>query len=118
VGQVARVVLVGLPALTQDILRVHLESAGIRVTTALKEELAAIVNTAEADFVIAGRDELTPAEIRDLLQSQSRARALTVSGDGRETVLYELRPTQSALGGLSRSVLLQAIGDSTATRGE
>ena len=107
--QPARVVLVGLPALTQDILRTYIEPAGIEVVTTSTSRLDEIVSASRPDFIITDRDAITPHEMDDLLEPHAKIRVLTVSGDGTESVLHELRPTRTPLGGLTRNLLLSVI---------
>jgi len=107
--QPARVVLVGLRALTLDILRTYIEPSGIEVVTTSRSHLVEIVSASRPDFIITDRDAITPHEMDDLLESHAKVRVLTVSGDCTESVLHQLRPTRTPLGGLTRNLLLNVL---------
>jgi DNA-binding NarL/FixJ family response regulator len=61
------------------------------------------------DFVIVGSDAATDERVRSLVGAHLGFRALEVHSDGKESVLYELRPHRIALGEISSDTLLRAI---------
>jgi len=62
-----------------------------------------------ADFVIVGSDAAAAACVTSLVASQRSMRALELRGDGRESVLYELRPHRVPLGEISAETLVRTI---------
>jgi DNA-binding NarL/FixJ family response regulator len=72
-------------------------------------DLAETVERDEPDFVIVGADGAAEQRIRTLVDSGSGLRALQVHSDGKESVLYELRPHRVSLGEISSDTLLRAI---------
>lgn len=63
---------------------------------------------AHADVVISGGNSQSAA-VFDLLEERSRLKVLAVADDGRDTVLYELRPTRTQLGEVSPQTIVDAI---------
>src|SRR5205823_1611243 len=61
------------------------------------------------DFVIVGSDGADEERVRELVSSAPGVRALQVHSDGKESVLYELRPHRVSLGEISSDTLLRAI---------
>jgi DNA-binding NarL/FixJ family response regulator len=49
--------------------------------------------------------------VRQVLEELPRLKVLVVSGDGRDTALYELRPTRTPLGEVSPQTIVDAIRD-------
>ena len=64
----------------------------------------------EADVAILGGDEgVLPRHAHELLKVRPQLRVLAVVRGGREGSLYELRPRETPLGGLTSQVLLGAV---------
>ena len=63
----------------------------------------------DADFVIVGSDAAEQAAVRGLVATDLGVRAIELQSNGRESVLYELRPHRVQLGELSPEKLLQTI---------
>ena len=107
-----RIVLVDMPPLLREIVRetasrepdlevVREHEAGI--------DLRAAVERDDPDFLIVGSEEATEGAVASLVAGGRRLRALEVRSDGRESVLYELRPYRVRLGEISPDTLLQTI---------
>jgi DNA-binding NarL/FixJ family response regulator len=73
-------------------------------------ELDAIA-AAEADVVILGREE--PSFAARLLGARPNLKVLAVATDGRQAVLYELRPQRVDLGEISPQKLVAVIRETT-----
>ncbi len=107
----SRIVLVDLPRMLRDIVEqaVAGESDMCVVSAGGSESgLRAVVDETDADFVIAGRDQ-DLADVGDLLRERPRLRVLAVAGEGRESFLFELRPTRTPLGQVSPKTIVEAI---------
>ena len=63
----------------------------------------------DPDFIIVGEDAAVEQDVRALVGSGRGLRALEVQSDGRESVLYELRPHRISLGEISADTLVRAI---------
>lgn len=61
------------------------------------------------DFIIVGEDAAAEQDVRSLIAERRGLRALEVQSDGRESVLYELRPHRISLGEISADTLVRAI---------
>lgn len=72
------------------------------------ESLRDVVDQDEADFVIVGTDTASKT-VRSVVGAGCGIRALEVHSDGKESVLYELRPHRVSLGEISPDTLVQAI---------
>jgi DNA-binding NarL/FixJ family response regulator len=107
-----RIVLIDMPRLLREIVReaiadepdleVVAEHDGVVDAHAIERE--------GADFVIVGSEAAAGGEsVRSLVASRRRIRALEVHSDGRESVLYELRPYRIPLGEISSDTLLRTI---------
>ena len=107
-----RIVLVDLPPLLREIVRetiarepdldvVAEHDAGVDVRAAVERE--------DADFVIVGSDAVAGAAVSTLVAADRGVRALELRSDGRDSVLYELRPHRVALGEISPEALLHTI---------
>jgi DNA-binding NarL/FixJ family response regulator len=106
----SRIVLVDMPRILREIIE---QAVGgepdLELVQARSEPgLRAAVESSGADFVISGAD-YDFAEVARLLEERPRLRVLAVTGDGREGFLYELRPTRTALGEVSRQTIVNAI---------
>jgi hypothetical protein len=105
-----RIVLVGLPRLLSDlIVGLGAEERGSEVVTAEGSDLIAAAEARDADVVVTTAALAAPDAVAALLEARPRLRAIAVDGDGREGVVYELRPHRQELGELSRSTLLGAL---------
>jgi hypothetical protein len=67
------------------------------------------VEGGRADFVIVGSDASADAAVRSLVAGDLGVRAIELRADGRESVLYELRPHRVPLGEISPDTLLHTI---------
>jgi DNA-binding NarL/FixJ family response regulator len=107
----ARVVLLELPRLLQEIVeRAVGGQPDMEIVADLPtaRTLPAALAEARADVVISGAGH-DSAELSDLLEERSRLKVLAVSNDGRDAVLYELRPVRTPLGELSPRTIVEAI---------
>jgi chemotaxis response regulator CheB len=107
-----RIVLIDMSPLLREIVRETLapepdldvvgeHAAGVDVREA--------VERGGADFVIVGSDATAEAAVSSLVAAERGVRALELRADGREGILYELRPNRVALGEISPETLLQTI---------
>jgi DNA-binding NarL/FixJ family response regulator len=71
-------------------------------------DLSEAVEQDDPDFVIVGSDGADQS-IRPLVASGRGPRTLYLRSDGKESVLYELRPHRVSLGEISSDTLLRAI---------
>jgi DNA-binding NarL/FixJ family response regulator len=62
-----------------------------------------------AQFVIVGSEAAAAACVPSLVAEQPALRALELRADGRQSVLYELRPHRVPLGEISAETLLRTI---------
>jgi hypothetical protein len=108
-----RVVVIGLPELLAGIVRaLAAERPQLHLAAVLPAGMAleAAACDHDADVVIAmsrgaGQDR---AAMAALLQRRPRLRAIALGDDGRNAVVYELRPRLTALGDVSAPQLLEA----------
>jgi DNA-binding NarL/FixJ family response regulator len=116
-----RIVLVDMSPLLREIVRETLarepdldivseHEAGVDLRDAVERD--------DADFVIVGSDAGADAAVRSLFAADRGLRALELRSDGRESVLYELRPHRVALGEISPDKLLHTIREAPAWDGE
>ena len=105
-----RIVLIDMPPLLRDIVRNAIAGeAGLDVVSERAlAELQASVAEDDPDFVIAGSEAASQA-VRTLVRGRCRLRALEVHDDGKECILYELRPHREALGEISRQKLVETV---------
>jgi hypothetical protein len=106
-----RVAFADMPhMLTQIAAAVVDRQAEMRVVGVLdrRVSLSAAVARSGADVLIAG-DGTSEEEIRALLRERPGMRVLAVQGVGRESSLWEQRPTHAPAGELSPDNLLAAI---------
>jgi hypothetical protein len=107
-----QIVLVDMPQMLHDIVREKIEGApGMRVAVDLAdaEQLDGVVTRAHADVLIAGVEALDAGHVDRLLAESPRLTVLTIDREGRETVLYELRPHRRRLGEISPERLLDVV---------
>ena len=91
-----------------DVVAEH--DAGVDVRAAVERE--------EADFVIVGSDAVAAAAVSTLVAADRGVRALELRSDGRDSVLYELRPHRVPLGEISPEALLHTIRAAPTWMGE
>jgi hypothetical protein len=107
------VVLVDLPEVLNDIVVAALSrGAGVRIAALLRDagSLPAALAGQMADVaIVAGSADVLAEPVRELLCRRPRLRVLRIGGDGREAVLYELRPHGTPLGEMSPASLLAAV---------
>lgn len=73
-------------------------------------DLAELVHATRADVIVMGlNDTGLPAAGERLLAQHPRVRLLGVVADGRDAVLYELRPHRQSLGEVSPEALVSAV---------
>ena len=72
-------------------------------------DVRAAVELDDPDFIIVGGDAAADENVRSLVGAGRGLRALEVQSDGRESVLYELRPHRISLGEISSDTLVRAI---------
>jgi hypothetical protein len=104
-----RVLLVDLPTMQRQLIERVLSVEPDMVVMATPEGVPpkhALVE-ADADAVVLGIDD--PAVAEDLLASRPGVKVLTVVGDSRDLLLYELRPRREELGELTREKLVAAL---------
>lgn len=118
-----RVVLVGLPQLTRDLIaRILDKEPEIHVVGEVGETEGAVpvrrlIEEAAADIVIVGYD--APAlvtECHQLLDEQAPWRVLAVSSDGRDAHLYGVRPYAMAIDEFSLDSVLEIVRKSANSR--
>jgi DNA-binding NarL/FixJ family response regulator len=107
-----RIVLVDMPPLLREIVRETLAREPDLDVVAEYEagvDVRRAVDDADADFVIVGADATARASVASVVCGQRGTRAIEVRSDGRESVLYELRPHRVSLGEISPETLLRTI---------
>jgi hypothetical protein len=107
-----RLVLIDMSPLLREIVRetvarepdldvVAEHDADVDVRTAVEGD--------DVDFVIVGSEATARAGVRALVGAELGVRALELHSDGKESVLYELRPHRVPLGEISPETLLRTI---------
>jgi DNA-binding NarL/FixJ family response regulator len=107
-----RIVLIDMSPLLREIVRETLSrepDLDVVAEHAATVDIGEAVERGHADFVIVGEDARAAESVRALVASDRGLRALELHADGRESVLYELRPHRVALGELSPDALLRTI---------
>lgn len=106
-----RVVLTRLARMHGELLEQQLSDGDITVIQGAPGalRLVDVVELAQADFAIADAGRVQPDEIAEVLDRHPRLKVLSVSGTGRQALLYELRPHRVPIGDLSSGALLTAI---------
>jgi DNA-binding NarL/FixJ family response regulator len=108
------VILVNMPQMLRDIVREIVSSEQDLIIVDEFDDLEDASNTIWNDERCVVITSLRPPEqvaLEDLFGVRRRMRVLAVSEDGRETVLYELRPRARNLGEISPPTLVAAIRD-------
>jgi DNA-binding NarL/FixJ family response regulator len=106
-----RIVLVDMSPLSREIVRETLaREPDLDVVNEHEADvdLRAAVERDHPDFLIVGPDAADGA-VGSLVAERRGLRALELRSDGRESVLYELRPNRVALGEISPDTLLHTI---------
>ena len=107
-----RIVLIDMPPLLREIVRDAVAREPDFELVAEHEDAPDVRDTLEhdgADFVIVGSDAAAAACVSSLVAAQRGMRALELRADGRESVLYELRPHRVPLGEISAETLVRSI---------
>lgn len=107
-----RVLLLGMPTMLRQILRrIAADAPDLDVVAELPDvELdSPDVLTAEPDVVIAGTDRATEEAVAGLFHQRHAPRVLGISADGRQAILYEMRPHRVPLGELAPTTLIAAV---------
>jgi len=116
-----RIVLIDMSPLLREIVRETLAREQDLDVVAEHEagvDVRAAVERHHADFVIVGSDANADEQIGSLLAADRGVRALELRADGRDGVLYELRPHRVALGEISPETLLHTIREAPAWNAE
>jgi hypothetical protein len=114
---VVGVVLVDMPRMLREIVREQIDEASdmeVAAEVADAGGLDEALRTRHVDFVVAGSDSVGRADVGRLLDERPKLKVLTIDGDGRDAVLYELRPRRTRLGEISPDGLLRALRRGTA----
>jgi hypothetical protein len=72
-------------------------------------DMRTVLELDDPDFVIVGEAAAADGAVLSLVGAGRGLRALEVQSDGRESVLYELRPHRIPLGEISTETLVRAI---------
>jgi hypothetical protein len=106
-----RIVLIDMAPLLRDIVREAIVREPDLDIVAEHDEIdvRSAVELDDPDFVIVGENAAAQQDIRKLVGARRGLRALEVRSDGRESVLYELRPHRISLGEVSSDTLVRAI---------
>lgn len=107
-----RIVLIDMSPLLRDIVRDTLaREPNLHVVAehAADVDVRVAVDDADADFVIFGSNAAAHASVESVVARERGVRALELHGDGKESVLYELRPYRVSLGQISPETLLRTI---------
>jgi DNA-binding NarL/FixJ family response regulator len=107
-----RIVLVDMSPLLREIVRdtvVRQPDLDVVAEHEAGVDVRAVVERNDADFVIVGSEATADAGVRSLVGAELGVRALELHSDGKESVLYELRPHRVPLGEISPETLLQTI---------
>jgi chemotaxis response regulator CheB len=106
-----RIVLIDMAPLLREIVREAIVREPDLDIVAEHDEIdvRSAVELDDPDFIIVGEDVAAHQDVRRLVGVHRGLRALEVQSDGRESVLYELRPHRIALGEVSSDTLVRAI---------
>ena len=106
-----RIVLIDMSPLLREIIREALVPESDLEVVAEHErpvDLRTAVEQDGADFVIFGADA-SDDSVQSLVAANRGVRVIEVRSDGRESVLYELRPHRVSLGEISSETLVRTI---------
>ena len=101
-----------MPPLLREIVRDAVErEADLELVRELDDapDVTDALERDRADFVIVGSDAAATGSVASLVAAQQGMRALELRADGRESVLYELRPHRVPLGEISAEALVRTI---------
>jgi DNA-binding NarL/FixJ family response regulator len=107
-----RVVLIGMPLMLREIVReVVSAEPGLAIVGELDDHGAArlTIEAQRATVVITALEEAPQIDFGDLLSEHPHLRVLSLSADGSESFLCELRPHKQMLGELSPQALVAVI---------
>ena len=107
-----RILVLAKPLLATLVREIASEADGLEVVGIVEDEqaLVAEVLRTEPDVLIVGLDGTDPADLYlELLERRPRLRILALTGQGREAILWELRPHRTSLGEISPETLLAAV---------
>jgi DNA-binding NarL/FixJ family response regulator len=108
-----RILLAKLPAaLREVVVRALADQTDLRVVGEVDDPVETLLYVGEiqADVVIVGmHDDELPGVASHLVNEYPSITVLAVSSDSRQAFLYELRPTLTPIGAVSRETLLGAI---------
>jgi DNA-binding NarL/FixJ family response regulator len=107
-----RVVLIGMPRMLREIVREVIRAEPDLAIVGEFDDQYAARSAFEAQrpaVVITAREEARQIDFGHLLSEHPHVRVLSLSADGSESFLCELRPCQETLGELSPHELLAVI---------
>ena len=107
-----RIVVVGMPALLREMTRDVIAAQPWATVVAEYDSpvpLADAVRSTGANLVLVGDGPGVEDQATALLTSARSVGIFAISDDGRESVLYELRPNKEPLGEVSAERLVDAI---------
>jgi hypothetical protein len=108
-----RIVLVDMPLLLREIVRDTLAREPDLDVVAEHEadvDVRGAVGETDADLLIVGAEATTARMgVASVVGAQRGIRAIELQSDGKESVLYELRPHRVSLGEMSPETLLRTI---------
>lgn len=108
-----RVAIVDLPRVMREIIRDLLsDEQGLRlvVEASADVDLSGLVDATRADVIVMSLPDVgLPREAGHMLAQHPGVRLLGVVADGRDAILYELRPHHRSLGDVSPSALVAAL---------
>ena len=107
-----RIVLIDMSPLLREIVRetvARQPDLDVVAEHGADADVRAAVERDDADFVIVGSEATARAGVRALVGDDLGVRALELHDDGKESVLYELRPHRVPLGEISPETLLRTI---------
>ncbi len=110
--QRTRIVLIDMSPLIREIVREALArepDLDLVAEHGADVDVRAAIERDDADFVIVGSDATAHAAVRSVVAADRGFRALELHADGKESVLYELRPHRVSLGEISPETLLRTI---------
>jgi DNA-binding NarL/FixJ family response regulator len=114
VGEV-RILLVGLHGLLHDVIRDVLDRTPELTVVAEPcdpAELPDVVRRTGAEVVVCVLDEAAAEQVGErVLAPHMRLKLIAIQDDGRQAVLWELRPNRREIGDLSIPLLVDAVRD-------